>query len=225
MDLPQLSYLGSLVVFGILEVFAILVFLRYMALRDNYNELKQKSELIKASLAGRSQEIEIEAKREAIRVIAEANATASDLVAQAGKISKEAKDEFRSELMGLYKNQVGVLDELLIDAKKETAQVLSKVSSDLSGQIISESKTLVNKLTDDLSQAQKHYLELIDSKIKEVDLELDEYKKKRMEKADAVLKIMTKEIFLSVLKKKITDVQQEEIVRDSLEDLRREDVL
>lgn len=204
------------------------MFLAYYKLFRKYTLLKSENLKSESSITTKNTELVIKGQEDYIKIIKEANAKAKEIIEQAllfKAVSKKALDEafsnYEKEQDDLME---GLSDDIRNDFKKslrtvtdKNIQIVNNISKDIQEYSISQIKDYKNIIEKETFQSQKVLEEKIETEYKQVEFELEAYKRSKMQKIDDDFYQLVEQITKIILGRAISIEEQENLVIDALE--------
>lgn len=224
-------YIPIFLLLAVVVVFLTVVF-DYIRLTRKYIKINDQESRAKEPFAKEASEITLKARRDAEKILSEAQISANQIVQNAKKFSDDEKKMVVSELNSLAQANVANFSKMVDETRSESVKILQNTSIELKGASEQAIKT-VNlettrqiadfqaKLAGQIDEFSKALLSLVSVEQKKVEDEIDKYKEIKLSQLNERILAVSRQISKEAVGKSISIEDQREFIINSLEEARK----
>ena len=201
------------------------VVVSYLSLVKKYTAAKESEKKLREDLEKRiSQRID-EANIQSQKIIEAANLKAQQVVSDAQLRSKTQTDAIEKYAQEILERQIGEYKTMIASIQDKTIKAIQNIPEDIKSTSKSQIESITNSMKSEIDQAEKEIKLNLESLVKNAEVEVNEYKKARMDQIDTsiieIVHILAKKIF----GKSVALKDQEKLILESLEKAKKQGML
>lgn len=225
MILEQLVFFGLLVTIFILSFALIVIVVSYGKMMKKIHFYQKEEQGLKKQMHDKADEIIEEAREKAHKIISEAHFTknkAKDAFEQSLSVASQNQikdfENVSQDFLNLYKKELNLI-------KSQTAEIVRKMSKDVEKDILKDLKGFKEILKKETIASQKIVGEKIEEDYKNVEQEVQVYKKEQLKKVEDHIYSVLQAVSKLVIGRALSTEEHERLIIDALNRAKTEGVI
>jgi hypothetical protein len=235
MVIDPISFIFLAVTATSLAIILLVVVIVHVQLLQRSHKTEEANFKLRGELSQKPLELLAQAHERALSIIDKANKEANQLLAETATFEDQSKIELKESLAAAerlqqeaFQKAASELEEAykssLAEAKNDSIKAISSMTKDIEEDAIAEFKDFTTALEKETIQAEKIAKEKIDERYLELEKEVEAYKIEKFKKVDEDIYRILYRVSELVLSQSIPIDRHKELVLESLEEAKKEQV-
>ena len=158
------------------------------------------------------------------KILEDAKAKSQEIINQAVSLNSQSTQSLNQALEKATNEQIMAYKQALENGKGESVKTLNNISKDIQNAALEEVQAFKNNLQQEVAKSQLEVQKRLEADFKSVDVQVEEYKKKRLAQIEGELNQILAKVTEDLLGKSLRISDHQELVMKSLQEAKQKNV-